>query len=746
MAGENPFRRYVPQQGPTVTPLPESPGRTADRQRADAAAQRDAEAAARDAARTGIAVRAEPRDIGYREYDNTLKLRSDFDAMPEVQNYRTAIPLFVQGLKTANTPQGSNALIYAYAKIMDPGSVVRESEAEGIASSDTIFGRAYAYAQKQLEGNGTFSPEAREGLIREMRTKTIELARSYDNQRNRFEADAQAFGIDPVRVVGPHDALPFVEELQRFDRQEGRLTREQQQQYDAILTADPNATPEQLRAKLEAAGLPVATNLEEIVAARNEGRGVAPAAKASYQESIVGQGMSGVNEGIASTLGLPVDAVTWAMNLVPQGINAVANTDIPSIEKPFMGGDWFREALGPTIYEPTDDPAAQFARRTGQSVGAAAVPIGGTASTVRQGVAGLLAAGAGGAGAATAQQVAPGNVGAEIAAELLASGGVGLGSLAAGRRAAQRELESAIPTVPQLKEQAGAVYQRAEQRGATADPQLTQQLADDVRTTLRDEGQLGPSGRITDADTSTTKAFNLIEQYAGQPMNPREMDTVRGVIAEGRRSPDASDQRISKLLLDQFDDWARPLVPDFDEARDISSRYLQAEDLEMARELAGVQAGQFSGSGFENALRTQYRGLDRNSVRGRNWFTPEVTEAVQDVSRGTPASNVARGLGKMAPTGVVSGGLGFGVPFVVGNAVGGPALGTALGVGATGLGYAGRTAATQMGLRNAEIAELLARNGGPLPEAALMSPETERLIAAILAGQQGEYLQESPGP
>lgn len=150
-----------------------------------------------------------------------LKLRADYDGMPGVKEYRVAVPQLAQGLNTKNTPQGDLALIYAYAKIMDPGSVVREGEAAAVASSDTIAGQLVAKLRKQLEGTGTFSPEARANLRREMLGKATELNRAYTFQRERYSNDAKAFGIDPERIIGKHDGAPFLPEIERHVKEQG---------------------------------------------------------------------------------------------------------------------------------------------------------------------------------------------------------------------------------------------------------------------------------------------------------------------------------------------------------------------------------------------------------------------------------------------------------------------------------------------------------------------------------------------
>lgn len=465
-----------------------------------------------------------------------------------------------------------------------------------------------------------------------------------------------------------------------------------------------------------------------------------------YRDSIVGQGVSGINEGIASTLGLPADAMTWAMNLVPQGINAVANTDLPTIDDPVLGGDWWRDKMDDwAIYDESSDPAAQFARRVGESVGASVVPAG-FAGTAGRAAAALASGTAGGIGGATAQQVAPGNVEAEIIAELLAGGASGAGFAKAGQRARQRVIEDAVPTVDDLKQQASSLYKQAEARGVTADPMMTQQLADDLRKTLRSEGRISPTGRISEVYPKTKEAMQLADDFAGQPMNPTQMQTVRSVVADGMNSAEPAERRIAGLLLDTFDDFVDPLAPDLADARGVASRYLNAEKLERARELAGARAGQFTGSGFENALRTEYRALDRNTIKGRDRYGDEVLKALMDVSRGTPGSNAARAAGRFAPTGVVSGTLATGIPFSIGNAIGGPAAGAMASIATVGAGTAGRVLATKMGIRNADIAELTARNGGALDKALLMDDGTEALIAAMSASELAKYLEDEQAP
>lgn len=656
------------------------------------------------------------------------KLRSDYNAMPDVKTYRVAIQQLAQALGTGEGSQADLALTYAFAKAMDPESVVRESEQGMVAGSQPWFQAAVETAKKQfgMDGAGSFTPEARKALRAQIINSVNKRVKGYNQIRDQYANLAKGNNFSPDEIVGKHDADPFVPQFKAYDAQNKKSDANNKKDLEVYVEGEGYITPPSDEPSNE-------PPTESLV-------------RGDYEDSYAGQGLSGLNEGIASTLGAPVDIATAGLNLIPQGINAIANTNIPTIQNPTLGSEqikgWMRD--GGMTFGESQDPSKQFVRRAGQSVGAAAVPLMGQGATVGRLGQQMLLGGGGGIGAASAQQMFPGNKMAEMAGEVIGGGVSAGGLLGAGKRRATRQIEAAVPTVPQLKEQAGELYRQAETRGITASPAQTQSLRDSIEQTLRNEGQLGPNGRISDADTSTTKAFNLIGQYANQPMRPTEMNTVRSVIAEGRKSMEPADQRMSGILTEQFDDWARPLAPEFDEARDISSRYLQAQDLEQARELAGARAGQFTGSGFENALRTEYRGLDRADIKGKSYFNPDVSEAIQRVSRGTPASNTARAFGRFAARGPVSAGFGIGAPAAVGGVVGGPTGAVLAGVTAGGIGEIGRSVATNMGIRAADVAELTARNGGALPQADLMTPEMMQMLAATASAEAAKYVPPPP--
>jgi hypothetical protein len=101
---------------------------------------------------------------------------------------------------------------------MDPGSVVRESEMSMAASGDSVFAAALAKGLKQVEmGGGQLSPKVRESLRREIRNKVVEMNKAYSAQRVRFRDDAEAFGLDPARIIGNHDGETYRELFRDYD-------------------------------------------------------------------------------------------------------------------------------------------------------------------------------------------------------------------------------------------------------------------------------------------------------------------------------------------------------------------------------------------------------------------------------------------------------------------------------------------------------------------------------------------------
>lgn len=158
-----------------------------------------------------------------RSFERADKLRADYEALPSVKNYTQALPVFGAGLQSKADAAGDLNLIYAYAKVMDPNSVVREGEQATVAGGDTWINAKIAQLQKQLGQGGTFKPEYRKRLREEMAGRMGELNQSFIADRVRYKGIADRFMVNPQDVVGEHPGARFQEVSERV------LGRKQQQ-------------------------------------------------------------------------------------------------------------------------------------------------------------------------------------------------------------------------------------------------------------------------------------------------------------------------------------------------------------------------------------------------------------------------------------------------------------------------------------------------------------------------------------
>lgn len=446
------------------------------------------------------------------------------------------------------------------------------------------------------------------------------------------------------------------------------------------------------------------------------------------------QVFSGLMEGATGALGAPVDLMNnFVVAPALKGVNAVFGTNYQPSAEPLGGSAGLRRGLA--IAPQSDSAGEQMVRRVAQSVGGAAVPLAGAPGSIGQMAAGLLTAAGGGVGGAIAQQAFPDSPLADMAGDLIGSAGTGAAISGLANRSARIAAERAVPSIDDLRDRASNLYDAAEARGVVAAPSDTTALAARVKQIARDNELITPTGRVSGAYPRAAEAMNLLDDYSGHPMNPTQMQVIRDTLADARNATNGKERRIASKMLDEFDRFTSPLAPELETARAVSQRAIKAQQLETMREVAEANSSRFSASGGENAMREQYRNLDKRIVKGqeRGW-SPAEAEAIQRVGRGTTASNTARNVGKIAPTGVVSLGAGAGVPFMIGNAIGGPGVGAALSGATMGAGFLAREAATRMGMRNADLAELIARNGGainPAPTDALR----RKIFEAIMGTQ-----------
>jgi hypothetical protein len=307
----------------------------------------------------------------------------------------------------------------------------------------------------------------------------------------------------------------------------------------------------------------------------------------------------------------------------------------------------------------------------------------------------------------------------------------GLSALGAAREAAAKDAVP-IPTKDELDAAATAAYKRAGDAGVVVTPQSVENLKTGVGQAL--------SGDIVDPQLhpKATAVLNRVAATQG-PQTLEQLDALRRVARDARAGATPDDSRLLGKVVDAIDDHVQGLtaadvtandpagaVQALQDARNLYSRYKKSDTIDQLLERARTRAGQFSGSGFENALRTEFRQLALNQKRLRT-FLPEEQAAIKRVARGGPLANAARMLGKYAPTGVVSTMLGGGVGAAIGHGLLGAGEGAGVGaVALPALGAAGRDVAERLTMRNVERLQQLLRRG-PEGSAPLTRPVSDAL-------------------
>jgi hypothetical protein len=142
-------------------------------------------------------------NTGQKGFDNTLKLRGDFRSEPIYkahQDVQSAHSQITAALKKAS-PAGDLAGATKLMKILDPGSVVRESELGMAMAASGKLDRMENYASMLMSGN-KLTPKQRidfQGLADELAN---ESARLYNTKRDEYKGIANRNELNELDVLG----------------------------------------------------------------------------------------------------------------------------------------------------------------------------------------------------------------------------------------------------------------------------------------------------------------------------------------------------------------------------------------------------------------------------------------------------------------------------------------------------------------------------------------------------------------
>lgn len=304
----------------------------------------------------------------------------------------------------------------------------------------------------------------------------------------------------------------------------------------------------------------------------------------------------------------------------------------------------------------------------------------------------------------------------------------------AGEAAAARVASpgAAAATSEEFKTISRSFYKKSEDAGVVIKPASMKALAEDTFSSAANTGldevltknALAAVNRLEKlADPKTgAVSFEILDrarQVAG------DAATKAIIEAKGKTT---NDVRIAELVINKIDDFvdglkakdlvfgdAKVAAESIAEARKLWSTAAKLDTIDRLVRIATESASQFRGSGFENALVTQFRQLAKNDAAMKR-FSADEQAGIRLVNRGTTAAQISRGIGSLAARGPVSALSGAGVGGSIGSALLGPGIGTVAGAGAQfAIGEVGRKIATVLARRAVAQLEETIRSGGNSP-------------------------------
>lgn len=194
-------------------------------------APKDVAAESRANTGTQINLSSEARQGREEVRKAVLDLQSRYRSDENVKKYEGALPNYVAALKTQPTGSGDLALVYHFAKTVDPTSTVGTGDMENINSTDARLPAMAQNALRQLRlSDGKFTDEAREGLRAELKSILDQRRQAYEVSRQMYAETAQApeFGVNPELVIGKAPfGQKFEEEINNYWSKRPQIQGEQ---------------------------------------------------------------------------------------------------------------------------------------------------------------------------------------------------------------------------------------------------------------------------------------------------------------------------------------------------------------------------------------------------------------------------------------------------------------------------------------------------------------------------------------
>jgi hypothetical protein len=372
----------------------------------------------------------------------------------------------------------------------------------------------------------------------------------------------------------------------------------------------------------------------------------------------------------------------------------------------------------------------------------------------------MLAGGPEGLGARFLTNVAAPAIGSEIGGRVggplgeIAGGLIGAGGATAAARkfqamAAARNAAKAIPSAEDLLKSGSNGFEAVKSSDAIIKPSSVEQMAKDIKTELLNDGKHPTS----EGQAGIFNALDRLEAMgkSGGGVTTKDMEVIRKNLVDQKTSinPSVSNaaRQATNSFMEKYSNFgANDLLhgqnpfPTLKNAIGDWAAGKRSNTVMGKVDLANLNAGTAgSGANIDNAMRQAVKQLARPQnntnvpVAKRLGFNNQEIDAIKQAATGTLTGNVARYIGKAAPTGIVSGAL----TGTAGHAVGGPIGAVAL----PAVGYVAKKIGDLSTKRAVSALDSLVRSRSPLAAQVAaqlppqivnqLPPKTQRILQTL---------------
>lgn len=146
-----------------------------------------------------------------RMFDDAEKVRKEFNALPEVQDFKTVSTGYRALIEAMKDPAGTSdfEIIRRAAQAVEPGLAVRKDDQDSIEAAPSLFGSYSAQVRGALQGKSRLSDDVRAGLMRIAERSYNTNAQAFNKTRAFYRTQLSNRGLDP-QILSPLEEAPPV--------------------------------------------------------------------------------------------------------------------------------------------------------------------------------------------------------------------------------------------------------------------------------------------------------------------------------------------------------------------------------------------------------------------------------------------------------------------------------------------------------------------------------------------------------